>query len=43
MSPLFYYEIEISLYTLKLTHNDCHSVLQFIYLLEREREREREK
>ena len=40
MSP----EIEISLFTLKLTHKDCHSVLSsFIYLLERERERNKSK
>ena len=43
------YEIEISLFTLKLTHKDCHSILKFIYLFiylfirERERERERDK
>ena len=43
MSPLFKYEIGISLFTLKLTHKDCHSVLKFIYLFIRERERERKK
>ena len=47
MYPLFQYEIEISLFTLKLTHKDCHSVLKFIYsfiyLFVREREREKER
>ena len=40
----FKHETEISLITLKLSHNDCHSLLSsFIYLLNRERERERER
>ena len=47
MSPLFSYEIEISLFTLKLTHKDIHSALKFIYLfiylLDRERERNKSK
>ena len=48
MSSLFLYEIEISLFTPKLTRKDCHSVLKFIYLFiylleSREREKEREK